>query len=173
MSNELRRVAVAVLLVTLSVLTLGLVASPAQAATGDWRTFNTVCQAGWCVNNGNLVRLWQAILWADGKFSGTGDIDGDFGPRTHSGTVSWQGEWWLDQDGEVGPLTWGRAQEGRLDLDPGGDICSGGYYSYTYHGWGTGYPNYRNFRLRMRCSDRYWSFQNPRTGVWTSTSFNY
>ena len=48
-----------------------------------------------------------------------------------------------------------------------------GYYSYTYHGYGPSYPNYRNFKLRMRCSDSYWSFQNPRTGTWTDTSYNY
>jgi hypothetical protein len=163
----------AVLLVTVTALTVGLAATPAYAANGDWRTFRTTCQASWCVNNGNLVRLWQAVLWADGKFSSTTDIDGAFGPRSHSATRAWQNSWGADDDGEVGPITWGRAQEGRLDLDPNGDICSGGYYHYTYHGYGPSYPNYRNFRLRMRCSDLHWFFQNPRTGAWTDTTYNY
>lgn len=171
MFKRLRRIAV--LFAAVTVVTVGLGAAPAHAATGSWSTNKTVCQASWCVNNGNLVRLWQAILWADGKFSSTTDIDGDFGSRTNSATISWQGSWWVDQDGEVGPNTWGAASNGRLDLDPNGDVCSGGYYHYTYHGWGANYPNYRNFALRMRCSDLYWSFQNPRTGAWTDTSYNY
>lgn len=171
MSSRLRRIAV--LFVTVTALTVGLAASPAQAATGSWSTNKTVCQASWCVNNGNLVRLWQAILWADGKFGSTTDIDGDFGPRTNSATISWQGDWWVDQDGEVGPKTWGRAEEGRLDIDDEDAVCRGGYLYYTYHGWGPTYPNYRNFRLRLRCSDGYWFFVNPRTGVWTDTSYNY
>jgi len=171
MSSRLRRIAV--LFVTVTALTVGLAASPAHAATGSWTTNKTVCQAGWCVNNGNLVRLWQAILWADGKFSSTTDIDGDFGPRTNSATISWQGDWWVAQDGEVGPNTWGRAAEGRLDIDDENGICRGGYLYYTYHGWGPTYPNYRNFRLRERCSDGYWFFVNPRTGTWTDTNYNY
>src|SRR5688572_8542437 len=166
MSKRLRRITV--LLVTVTALVVGLGASPAHAATGDWTTNKMLCRASACVNNGDIVRLWQAILWADGNFGDVKEIDGDFGGRTHNATVAWQSDWWLDPDGEVGPLTWGRAQAGRLDLDPGGDVCSGGYYRYTYHGWGDGstYPNYRNFKLRMRCSDRYWQFQNPLTGVW-------
>lgn len=98
MRSRIRRAVV--LLTSVSALTLGLTASPAPAATGDWRTFKTLCKAGWCVNNGNLVRLWQAVLWADGNFNSTSEIDGDFGSRTHSATVEWQGDWWVAQDGE-------------------------------------------------------------------------
>src|SRR5688572_7991071 len=104
MSSRLRRMAV--LFVTVTALTVSLTPTPAHAATGNWQTFNTTCQASWCVNNGNLVRLWQSILWADGKFGGTSDIDGGFGPRTHSATYSWQGSWGAGQDGQVGPITW-------------------------------------------------------------------
>src|SRR4029079_17165536 len=123
MASRLRRITVLFFAVT--ALTVGLTASPAHAASGSWNTNKTVCQAGWCVNNGNLVRLWQAILWADGKFSSTADIDGDFGPRSNSATIAWQNDWWVCADGEVGPITWGRAEEGRLDIDDDNGICRG------------------------------------------------
>lgn len=170
MVRRLRRVAL--VLATASALVIGLAAAPAQAASGSWGTFAKTCRASSCVNNGNLVRLWQAILWADGQFAGTGSIDGDFGNGSHNATFAWQSQYGGGADGVVGVNTWKAAEFQRLDIDDDGDICRNGSYGYTYHGWSPAYGD-RSFKLRMRCGDLYWTFQNPRTGGWTDTNYNY
>jgi hypothetical protein len=142
---------------------------PGIAATGGWSTFPELCKDPRCVNNGNLVRLWQSVLWADAKFSSASSIDGTFGPNTHNATVSWQGEFVPgDGSGEVGPNTWGAAEFQRLDLDPNGDICQFGVYRFTYHGI-VG----RSFPLTMNCSTLAWRFRNPLTNTFIDTSFNF
>jgi hypothetical protein len=140
------------------------------AAAGPWRGFASTCRQGWCVNNGNLVRLWQSVLWADGMFSDLTEIDGEFGNKSHNWTLTWQSSWVPgDHSGIVGPNTWGAAEFQRVDLDPDGDICQGGVFRFTYHG----FPTDRSFPLTMNCSSREWRFRNPRTGGWIDTSFNF
>jgi hypothetical protein len=143
--------------------------TPRGIATGDWSTFPMICNG--CGKSGNLVRLWQSVLWADnagGKFSSATSIDGDFGPMTTSATVSWQNTS-LPSDhgsGQVGPHTWGTAQSLRLKVELEG-LCKGGVVRFTYHGSAG-----RNFSLTENCSTSAWLFINPRTGLPTDTSYN-
>lgn len=147
-----------------------LVSPPVTSAAGSWRTFPLTCIASRCANRGNLIRLWQSILWADGRFSNLAEIDGDFGPKTEGFTKSWQRSF-LPSDGEtgeVGPNTWGAAEAQRLDFDVDGDICRFGVFRFIYRGSAG-----RTFRLTMNCSTLVWRFINPRTGVSTDTSFEF
>lgn len=49
-------------------------------------------------STGSAVRVWQTIVGCD--------PDGEFGYVTRGATMAFQTEHALDQDGEVGPLTW-------------------------------------------------------------------
>lgn len=140
------------------------------AATGSWRTFPETCIASRCANHGNLIRLWQSVLWADGRFTDKTEIDGDFGPATEGFTKSWQRSF-LPSDGEtgeVGPNTWGAAELQRLKLDVNGDICQNGSFRYIYRGSAG-----RTFRVTRSCITDVWRFVNPRTGLLTDTSFDF
>lgn len=53
---------------------------------------------------GGDVKVLQAILLARGY--NCGDIDGDFGTKTHNMVLAFQGESGLTTDGIVGPATW-------------------------------------------------------------------
>ncbi|MEV2198242.1 peptidoglycan-binding domain-containing protein [Streptomyces phaeochromogenes] len=55
-----------------------------------------------------VVALWQSILIADGYLPG-GSADCYFGPNTKAATIRWQADRNLGDDGIVGPLTFGRA----------------------------------------------------------------
>lgn len=142
-------------------------ATPASAhpVSGGWSDNHTLCAASWCVRGGNVVRMWQAILWVDGfdNGQGTGFIDGNFGPNTDSQTRRYQTAFLgaSQSDGEVGPRTWGAAT--RL-CD---DRISGSYIVYTYCGQPVGT---RSMQVREHRTTHEWSFVNPRTGVWTGTS---
>lgn len=54
--------------------------------------------------------MWQAVLASEG-FLTTGQIDGQFGPITAAATRSWQDEYEVGIDGEVGNETWSRADD--------------------------------------------------------------
>lgn len=117
-----------VLLVSvLALLGVSLVASPSAYATSccsingagsytdDWGDNHTICQ-GCTVPKGNVVGVWQGVLWVDGFSGGAGriftncDVDGGFGPVTASATADWQaGIGGLTVDGKVGAGTWGKA----------------------------------------------------------------
>ena len=145
-------------------LVLGYGAAPAAAhTTNPWSGTHTVCRASWCINTGNLVRLWQAILWADGYYGGTGNIDGQFGPNTHSATVAWQTDAGVGVDGEAGPQTWGRAQARGLVYDVS---VPGGYHRYYYRGAFAG----RSFEVRQGLSGSPWQFRDPNSGTLRDTS---
>src|SRR5215510_4479106 len=141
----------------------------AATASGGWSTFPTLCwDSSWCVTSGNLVKMWQSILWADGNFANASSIDGGFGSMTRGATINWQNTW-LPSDGgsgNVGPHTWTAAENGRLDLDVNGDICQGGVYRFIYLG-----SSGRNFRLTENCTTFAWRFVNPRTGAWTDATY--
>lgn len=53
---------------------------------------------------GGDVKVLQSILLARGY--NCGDIDGDFGTKTHNMVLAFQGESGLTTDGIVGPATW-------------------------------------------------------------------
>lgn len=58
----------------------------------------------------DLVALWQVILYSEGLLT-MGQVDGYFGPTTKSATQAWQRRFGLDDDGRVGPSTWGAADD--------------------------------------------------------------
>jgi hypothetical protein len=64
---------------------------------------------------GNLVGLWQNILYGDGTLNKctsvvpSAAIDGHFGGNTEEATKTWQKYHGLSADGSVGPLTWKKA----------------------------------------------------------------
>ena len=161
-----RSIVAALLAVGLSAGTV-LVATPASAhpVTWGWRDNHTLCTEGWCVRSGDVVRMWQAILWVDGFDHGLGTrfIDGQFGPNTDYETAFYQYVYIGDDqvDGEVGPITWGFAQ---TFCD---DWISGSYVYYTYCGQPSGT---RSMLMRENRSTGEWSFVNPRTGAWTGTN---
>lgn len=68
-------------------------------------------QQGGTVSQGNVVGVWQNILYADGFLGQCGAIgvDGIFGTNTRVATAEWQSDELLVPDGVVGPNTWGRA----------------------------------------------------------------
>lgn len=79
----------------------------------------TVCATCTGIHRGNLVGVWQAILWADGFSSGLDasncTVDGVFGAGTDDNTRTWQAygggqnEYYVASDGIVGPKSWGYA----------------------------------------------------------------
>jgi hypothetical protein len=142
---------------------IGVNAASAHPATGDWRGNNTVCQAGWCVRNGNLVRLWQALVYADHPSLPPSFVDGSFGPNTHAYTVWWQRQFGLDDDGEVGPNTWGLANTRKGPAYPLGD-GTGVVWRYHYYG------RYATVVLRQNSATGVWQFKNPTTGVFIDTN---
>jgi putative peptidoglycan binding protein len=87
----------------------------ADAVTDDWGDHfgelgNSLCNG--CADSWNtdLVMMWQSILVSEGLL-GTGDIDGQFGPRTASATRSWQTRYGIGIDGQVGTQTWSKADD--------------------------------------------------------------
>ncbi|GAA1611621.1 hypothetical protein GCM10009789_77470 [Kribbella sancticallisti] len=66
------------------------------------------CADSW---NTDLVMMWQAILYAEDLLAKSG-IDGQFGPATRDATKLWQDRYDLPVDGQVGPMTWDRADDG-------------------------------------------------------------
>lgn len=58
--------------------------------------------------NSTATGLWQFVLYADGYLTAN-DIDCRFGPTTEAATRRWQSARGLGNDGRVGALTFGRA----------------------------------------------------------------
>jgi len=131
--------------------------------SGPWSNFPLICRT--CsTHSGNLVKLWQSILWADGFFTSTSDVDGGFGPRTQDATVSWQIVW-LPSDGgtgKVGRNTWTRASD-FIEFESDGDTCHGGLFRLFYRG-----THGRVIRLSENCTTGEWRFLNPNTGQFIS-----
>ena len=83
----------------------------------DWRNIHTICST--CsIRRGDLIGLWQSILWADNMTSlctsqNPNGVDGSFGSRARMGTISWQRIYMGSAagDGIVGPRTWSRADD--------------------------------------------------------------
>ena len=99
----------------------------AHPATGDLRNNHTLCTAC-AVRQGDIVGLWQTMLWADGFLGqcGSSGVDGFFGQVTRRATINWQTNWnnthpgdRISADGIVGPQTWGRAESKVLSINFG------------------------------------------------------
>jgi hypothetical protein len=163
MTRRMRRTVLVLLTSLVLVAGLGVSAASAHPATGDWRGNNTLCKASWCVRNGNLVRMWQALVYADHPSLGPEFIDGGFGPNTHNYTVWWQQQFGLHADGEDGPNTWGMAHTRKGPAYPLRDE-NGVTWHYHYYG------RYATVVLRRNGSTGVWQFKNPRTGVFTDTN---
>ncbi|MGW1976965.1 peptidoglycan-binding domain-containing protein [Streptomyces sp. NPDC001889] len=137
----------------ISFLTLGALAAgvtPASAAmsdgyvrgydtfAGDWGDEGELRHGLGAHNNSNAVCLWQKVLWAEGaqeKDLSTfdqADIDGHFGENTEHATRSLQSRWKLDNDGVVGNLTFGRADNNLRYA--GGSEGRGEQLNVTYRG---------------------------------------
>ncbi|GAA1611625.1 hypothetical protein GCM10009789_77490 [Kribbella sancticallisti] len=109
------------------------------AVTDDWGDHarelgNSLCYR--CADSWDtdLVIMWQAVLYAEGLLAKSG-IDGQFGPATRDATKRWQARYGLPVDGQVGPMTWARADEGL------GWTYSGTWVSYraSTGGWVSSY----------------------------------
>src|SRR5688500_2986827 len=118
-TNRIMRVLVIPALAAFSVL-----AAPAHAAnnegvysdsfvdgggslTDDWGEHYDELGGSLCWGCGNsqnrdLVLMWQAVLFADGYFYSTSDIDGDFGPVTRDATRAWEYDHGTTVNGAVG-----------------------------------------------------------------------
>jgi hypothetical protein len=161
----LRRMALVV--VVLSAFALGAPALPAAAhplrySWNSSQNLHQLCKfSTGCIRSGNIVRFWQSILWADGRFTELSDIDGEFGPYTHNATVLWQSQYVPgDSSGKVGKNTWAAADHYDKKFL---DYCDSSFCYFWYSG-----SNYM-FELK-RDNDGYWYFRNPRTREWTDTN---
>ena len=86
---------------------------PAAASDFDndsvWSDEHNICDA--CsVDDGDVVGMWQHVLWTEGYLSSFNQIDGHFGPVTTSATQAFQKTNGLTSDGVVGPNTWAEAR---------------------------------------------------------------
>lgn len=135
------------------------------------------------VNKGNVVGLWQSILWADGYLwkctsQHTNAIDGYFGPGTQSATRLWQKTYMGAgaADGSVGPKTWAKAFT--MGTYMGFDTNAAQLHNYVHTG-GAGYVWYGRYMPTSQNGPAgQWAFTSPsnplnfdRLIVWPSISF--
>ncbi|MFM9589499.1 peptidoglycan-binding domain-containing protein [Streptomyces scabiei] len=76
--------------------------------TNDWEDEGPLSTTS--NSHNSVVGLWQAVLWADGYLA-KADIDCRFGTDTRAATKKWQNDHNLDDDGIVGPRTFGAADD--------------------------------------------------------------
>jgi hypothetical protein len=138
---------------TVALLVSSVAPASAHPAQHSWSDNHQLCN-GCAVQRGNLVGMWQAMMWSSLIGNNCGDfVDGIWGPNTRSKTITWQRNHGLTADGVVGPQIWAHAQS---HLYQTGDD---GYYSY----WA--YPGSK-FTLRFKKYINYgwWVWQPPTSG---------
>jgi len=133
----------------------------------DWNINPLLCDTSSCIHNGNMVGVWQAVMWADdtsitggGNTTTSCDVDGQFGPNTANWTEWWQIDHSLSADGYVGPNTWSHASvflnyDGSLIIYQGfGDnlyftrgSASPGYYSWSWNNSPYYYTGYTGIQI--------------------------
>ncbi len=120
MSRFRNLMTVAVVVIALAVL--GTVPAIAHSMDGSgsnqtshWSSDeHLLCRPADCsgeVSSGNVVGVWQIVLWAENYLAacGSAGVDGIFGTTTRNATRSLQTYWSLTSDGKVGNQSWGRA----------------------------------------------------------------
>jgi len=133
----------------------------AHGAVDGWDDNDQLCKVSSCVNTGNLVRLWQSILWVEVLYS---DIDGVFGPNTHNATVNWQNRYNADYspnisaDGWVGSQTWTAASHPDKLYHW---YDEGNYEIYSYIGHSSPPRAFAMRKVISGTSKGAWSFKNP------------
>jgi len=82
-----------------------------SGSASDWDDNHTLC-VGCTVDVGNVVGVWQSILYADNLLAkcGSAGIDGHFGSITANATADWQTSNGLTTDGIVRTNTWHKAR---------------------------------------------------------------
>ncbi|MFF9192629.1 peptidoglycan-binding domain-containing protein [Streptomyces rochei] len=98
--------------------------------TNDWGDEGILSTTSY--NHTDVVAVWQAVLFADGYLDGAEDRDCWFGPTTRAATIEWQRDRGLTADGEVGPETFGYA-DNWLSLD-GENVTYDGAVRNLTHG---------------------------------------
>lgn len=142
-------------------------ASPASATTpvsGTWGDNPTLCAtSSSCLKTGNVVRMWQTILYSEGLYS---DIDGVYGTNTANATKAWQKSHGLaaDADGWVGPTTWNKAYSTYIQLPDGTHPynCDG---NLTYAYYCLSYSPDTELRANHTNGDA-WAFAYEKGGIW-------
>jgi hypothetical protein len=133
--------------------------------TDDWSNEGTLSSGSYARSNATC--LWQKILWAEGATESNGtaydyaDIDGVFGSNTTYASKRLQTRWGLDDDGRVGPLTLGKA-DNKLRYSSGS--TSSGRLYLKYDGAA------HDFTLRRDDNNRYGFVQD---GAWRLAGYNY
>ncbi|WP_328837892.1 peptidoglycan-binding domain-containing protein [Streptomyces europaeiscabiei] len=133
--------------------------------TDDWSNEGTLSSGSYARSNATC--LWQKILWAEGATESNGtaydyaDIDGIFGSNTTYASKRLQTRWGLDDDGRVGPLTLGKA-DNKLRYSSGS--TSAGTLYLRYDGAA------HDFTLRRDDNNRYGFVQDS---AWRLAGYNY
>ncbi|MEV7536981.1 MULTISPECIES: peptidoglycan-binding domain-containing protein [Streptomyces] len=157
----------ALVISTVATLGIAVTAAPASASVGsgyvsgvetwtdDWYDEGPLTTSS--NSHSNVVAMWQAILWADGKLAYSG-IDCRFGSGTYNATRAWQAAYGVGVDGKVGSetfkkaATYLRASNGKYIYDG----TNGRYVTFTrssegiwgmyvgndHHQLGYGYANF-------------------------------
>ncbi|MGH8936882.1 MAG: peptidoglycan-binding domain-containing protein [Acidimicrobiia bacterium] len=118
----LAAVAMASALTAVSVLAHPMDRSGGAGSTDDWPDEHLLCKPEDCnteISSGNVVGVWQVILWAEDLLAdcgGTG-VDGIFGSTTKTQTIAWQQAFGIGADGKVGQTTWGTADNRTFEPD--------------------------------------------------------
>lgn len=155
-----RKIAVLTGIAVSAVVALAGAATPAAAheyynSTSNLGSMHVICST--CsIRQGDIVGLWQSVLWADGRLAkcGSAGIDGYFGSGTASATRNWQNIYTGSGtgDGVVGQRTWGRMDDFMLYL--GRTIHNEDQWRYDGSAWDYHFDIFRQPDMR-------WGYNNP------------
>ena len=123
--SVITRLLIAVIILATGVPALAHDMDGAGSPTNDWGEEHLLCRPQDCsteVSSGNVVGVWQAILYVETYLAecGSAGVDGVFGTGTKNATKDLQDYWNLTVDGKVGSQSWGRADNNLVEI--GDDI---------------------------------------------------